>query len=89
MAESVCIYNSDTSSNMDLFFEGGYYLSFFFLLSFLMTELVGALLCFGVTDFDLVLVPGRHCLERCSPGCAFRIIDSKLNNADSIFLPVE
>lgn len=54
-----------------------------------MTEIVGALLCFGVTDFDLVLVPGRHCLERCSPGCAFRIIDSKLNNADSIFLPVE
>lgn len=71
------------------FFLGGDYLSFFFLLSFLMTELVGALLCFGVTGFDLVLVPGRQCLERCSPGCAFRIIDSKLNNVDSIFLPVE
>lgn len=71
------------------FFGGGITFISFFLLSFLMTELVGALLCFGVTGFDLVLVPGRQCLERCSPGCAFRIIDSKLNNADSIFLPVE
>lgn len=71
------------------FFGGGRGLPLGYVLSFLMTELVGALLCFGVTGFDLVLVPGRQCLERCFPGCAFRIIDSKLNNADSTFLPVE